>query len=151
MATRSTIALEFADGTVQQVYCHWDGYLSGVGRILKEHYSDPFRLQQLIELGSISTLAPEIGVKHPFDNPYSWGTPEYQAHQHQFENMTKFYGRDRGETDNGARRFQDFADYEANGPWEEYNYILRQVDGQAQWSVNGMSFEELAADEAEDE
>ena len=32
MGTRSTIALEFADGTVGQVYCHWDGYLSKIGR-----------------------------------------------------------------------------------------------------------------------
>ena len=27
MATRSTIALEFADGSVGQVYCHWDGQI----------------------------------------------------------------------------------------------------------------------------
>ena len=40
MATRSTIALEFADGTVQQVYCHWDGYLDYNGKLLAEHYTD---------------------------------------------------------------------------------------------------------------
>jgi hypothetical protein len=151
MATRSTIALEFSDGTVQQVYAHFDGYLEHNGRILKEHYSDPFKLQELIELGSISVLAPEIGVKHPFDNPHRWGTPDYLAHEDECKHMTKFYGRDRGESDTEASRFADFADYQANGQWEEYNYILRQVDGQAQWFVNGMTFEELAALEAEDE
>jgi hypothetical protein len=151
MATRSTIALEFADGTVQQIYAHFDGYLEHNGRILKEHYSDPFKLQELIELGSISVLAPEIGVKHPFDNPHRWGTPDYLAHEAEYKHMTKFYGRDRGETETKARRFADFADYQANGQWEEYNYILRQVDGQAQWFVNGMTFEELATEEAEDE
>jgi len=151
MATRSTIALEFADDTVQQIYAHFDGYLEHNGRILKEHYSDPFKLQELIELGSISVLAPEIGVKHPFDNPHRWGTPDYLAHEAEYKHMTKFYGRDRGETETEARRFADFADYQANGQWEEYNYILRQIDGQAQWFVNGMTFEELAALEAEDE
>ena len=66
MGTRSTIALEYADGTVQQVYCHWDGYLSNNGMILQEHYSDPFKVRQLIDLGDISSLRPEVGAPHPF-------------------------------------------------------------------------------------
>ena len=49
MSTRSTIAIELADGTVKQVYCHSDGYLSYNGRILFEHYSDPAKLEELIE------------------------------------------------------------------------------------------------------
>jgi hypothetical protein len=55
MGTRSTIALEFADGTVEQVYCHWDGYLAHNGHILQNHYSNPFILRDLIDLGDIST------------------------------------------------------------------------------------------------
>jgi hypothetical protein len=125
MATRSTIALEFADGTVQQIYCHNDGYLSYNGRILKESYSDPFKLRDLIELGSISSLAPTL------DGVFA-------------------YGRDRGESDTEASRFANLQDYKTNGQWEEYNYILRQVDGQAQWSVNGQTFEGLEAGEADD-
>jgi hypothetical protein len=151
MATRGTIALEFADGTVQMVYSHWDNYLAHNGRILKEHYSDPFKLAQLIELGSISSLAPEIGVNHPFDNPHRWGTPECQAFQDQYGGMTTFYGRDRGETDIEAQRFTDYQDYLANGDFQGYDYILRLANGQAQWTVNGVSFEALAAEEATDE
>jgi hypothetical protein len=56
MATRSTIALEFADATVSQIYCHWDGYLKGVGAILQEHYANPFKVRELIDLGYISSL-----------------------------------------------------------------------------------------------
>ena len=67
MGTRSTIALEFADGTVQQVYCHWDGYLEHNGKILQEHYSDPFKLRELIDLGDMSSLAPNIGTQHSFE------------------------------------------------------------------------------------
>jgi hypothetical protein len=53
MGTRSTIALEFADGTVEQVYCHWDGYLSGVGAELQSDYMDPFALRDLIDDGDM--------------------------------------------------------------------------------------------------
>ena len=66
MATRSTIALEFADGTVQQVYCHWDGYLDNNGKILFENYTDAFKLRELIDLGDLSSLGSEVGVKRPF-------------------------------------------------------------------------------------
>ena len=56
MGTRSTIALEFADGTVEQVYCHWDGYLSNNGQILAQHYMDPFKVRDLVALGGFSSL-----------------------------------------------------------------------------------------------
>jgi len=67
MGTRSTIALEFADSTVQQIYCHWDGYLEHNGKILQEHYSDPFKLRDLIDLGDMSSLGERIGTQHAFD------------------------------------------------------------------------------------
>jgi hypothetical protein len=102
MSTRSTIALEFADGTVQQIYCHFDGYLSGVGAELRSDYSDPFALRDLIDEGDTSTIG----------SPYS----------------------ERGE-DCPARKFRDFNDYAANGQDEEYDYILRCVDGKATWFV----------------
>jgi hypothetical protein len=105
MATRSTIALEFADGSVQQIYCHWDGYLDHNGRILQEHYLDPFKVQRLIEGGAVSSLAPSIDLLdgHTFDL--------------------------------SVNKFKDYADYRKNAQSEEYNYILRQVDGKAVWFV----------------
>jgi len=132
MATRSTIALEFADGTVGQIYCHWDGYLEHNGQILFEHYQNPFKLQELIDLGDVSSLAPTIGTKHPFDNPAGFSTVEYQAYKDQFGHMTTFYGRDRGEEGVSARYFVDFQDYLAHHQYEEYEYILRK-DGR--WYV----------------
>ena len=119
MGTRSTIALEFADGSVGQVYCHWDGYLSHNGKILVEHYQDPFKLQKLIDTGDLSVLHAELGEKHDFNESY--------------ENGCTFYGRDRGETGIDARYFKDFADYVKNHSYEEYEYILR-TDGV--WYVN---------------
>lgn len=84
MGTRSAIAVENQDGTCDYVYCHWDGYPSHNGRILRDHYQDRDKVRSLISNGSISTLGSEVGEKHNFDamiNP----------------NWTKFYHRDREE------------------------------------------------------
>ena len=133
MGTRSTIALEFADGTVEQVYCHWDGYLAYNGKILQEHYSNPFVLRDLIDLGDISSLKPTIGTKHAFSH---FGTTlDQTAYEHLYGEMTTFYGRDRGETGVDSKKFKDFADYKANHQYEEYEYILRSVGGEAVWFV----------------
>ena len=129
MATRSTIALEFADGTIQQVYCHWDGYLEHNGQILLKNYSDPFKLRDLIDEGDISSLGPNVGRKHAF-SPFEGDKADYEAAQQ--EGCTTFYMRDRGETGCEARKFKDYADYRANAQSEEYNYILRR-DGK--WYV----------------
>ena len=119
MATRSTIALEFADGTVEQIYCHWDGYLEHNGQILLQHYKDPFKVRDLIDGGSVSSLAPSIDK------------PEGHSFDKSVDGYTVFYARDRGE-DLVKNKFKDYADYRANAQGEEYNYILRR-DGK--WYV----------------
>jgi hypothetical protein len=111
MGTRSTIALEFADGTVQQVYCHWDGYLEHNGQILLKHYSDPFKLRDLIDLGGFSSL--EATVEGTAAGAYT----------------------QRGE-DLSINKFKDIEDYYANVQGEEYDYILSMNwEGKAQWYV----------------
>ena len=126
MATRSTIALEYADGTVDKIYCHWDGYLDNNGKILFQHYVDPFKVQRLMDLGDVSSLGPDIGEQHDFDIPFQYGTPEYVAESDRRRGICTFYGRDRGETGTGAKRYKDYADYRKNAQFEEYNYILRK-------------------------
>ena len=108
MATRSTIAIERADGTVAQVYCHWDGGLNGNGKLLINHWSNFEKLEQLIALGDLSALGENI-------------------------DDCVFYGRDRGETGVLASTFANFEDYYTNATQEEFNYILRS-DGF--WDVN---------------
>jgi hypothetical protein len=99
----------------------------------------------------VSVLRPNIGVKHSFDNPHRYGSPEYIAHKEQFNDMTTFYGRDRGESDVDAVYFNDFADYEANGDWQEFNYILRNVNGKAVWFVNGQTLESALVNGIDDD
>ena len=142
MATRSTIALEFADKTVQQVYCHWDGYIDHNGKILFENYSNPFILRDLIDMGDISSLGPKVGTKHPFSPHGDGDKAAYDAAQE--AGYTTFYGRDRGEDGVSAKKFKDFADYKANHQYEEYEYILR-TDGLWYVSQYGRPYELLSA------
>ena len=135
MATRSTIALEFADGTVQQVYCHWDGYLEHNGKILFEHYSDPFKLRDLIDMGDISSLGPNIGSQHPF-SPHESADAKAAYDAAMEAGATTFYGRDRGETGVSARKFDNYDMYRLSHQYEEFDYILR-TDGN--WYVSSYS------------
>lgn len=100
MATRSTIALELADGKVKKVYCHWDGYLSNNGKILQENYTTPEQVERLLDFGDISSLDDDV-------------------------EGTVFYKRDRGESGVDARVYDSVADYQKNAQFEEYNYIMR--------------------------
>ena len=134
MATRSTIALEFADGTIGQVYCHWDGYLAHNGKMLMEYYSNPFILRDLIDLGSLSSLRPQIGTKHPFSMFEANMTQDEFANL--YRNMCTFYGRDRGEGNSDATYFKDYEHFLVDGQAEEYDYILRNVNGVATWFVS---------------
>lgn len=113
MATRSTIAIEYPDGTVHQVYCHWDGYLENNGEILFHHYADPAKTAELVSLGDISSLGEEI---HP-KGEHSWEEPE--------TGVTVFYGRDRGEAGVEYRVYANYNHYVATRQSEEYNYIQR--------------------------
>ena len=108
MATRSRIAIENQDGTVDSVYCHFDGYLSGVGKTLFNHY-DREKLEKLLELGDISVLG-----ESTLD--------------------TIAYCRDRGE-DLHFESFKDVEDLFENGfnSSEEYVYCLTKS---GIWLVN---------------
>jgi hypothetical protein len=55
MATRATIACVNEDGTVHQVYHHWDGYLSGLGVQLLE-YKTLESVAELVSVGDMSYI-----------------------------------------------------------------------------------------------
>lgn len=56
MATRSTIGMTQEDGTIKAVYCHWDGYPTGVGADLVNYYNNKEKAEALISLGGFSAL-----------------------------------------------------------------------------------------------
>lgn len=61
MATRSRIGLELKDGQIVSVYCHWDGYPSFNGRVLRTHYNTEDQVRELIDGGDISALRTNAG------------------------------------------------------------------------------------------
>lgn len=123
MGTRSTIAIQNADGTVTGIYCHWDGYLSHNGYILKEFYTDEAKVRELIALGDLSSLGAEIGEKHPFDERVDAETYA--------ETRCTAYGRDRGEKDVDAKTCDSWTAL-LDDFGQEYDYLFTPGKG---WTV----------------
>ena len=114
MSTRGTIAVVHGDGSVSQVYCHYDNYLSGTGATLVEHYDSLERAEYLVSLGDISVLGSLI---EPTSDSHTFGHPDVD--------VTVYYGRDRGETDCEPRHYSSVNNYLDNRSSEEYNYLYQ--------------------------
>lgn len=120
MGTRSRIGVMHGDNC-KSVYCHWDGYLEHNGRILMEYY-DSAKANHLVALGDLSSLASEIGEKHPFSQ---FDVAEDQRVN--YDNWCTFYGRDRGETGTDFRVDSTFKAFleRANGCGAEFYYVMK--------------------------
>ena len=123
MGTRSMIAIQNPySKDIRAVYCHWDGYLEHNGAILQKHYAASSKVNNLIALGDISSLRPEIGEKHAFSR---LETPmDDEAYDKLYGNMTTFYTRDRGE-DTPFKVFPTLAKAEDYYTWSEYFYCFK--------------------------
>jgi len=118
MATRSTISIvdtRTKDGQGRSIYCHWDGYPSNNGLILLESYTNPDKINALMDLGDISSLADNVAPKKegvlrkwnsekvdydlfPTTQPHSFDSPH--------DGVVVAYMRDRGEENCGAVSFK---------------------------------------------
>lgn len=89
---------------VHYVYCHSDGYVDGVGEILRTNYKNIEKVKELIALGDLSVLSekinPDPNKPHSFDGRFD-GTGVQ-------EDVCIAYGRDRGETGVGSKICFDF-------------------------------------------
>lgn len=110
MSTRSNIAYYYGPDKFKMIYVHSDGYITGAGKTLFNHYKNPKKVEKLIKLGSISILGAEIGKKQSFDNF------DYKS------NQCLAYGRDRGEKNVEAREYSSVKEMVAH--MEEYLYIF---------------------------
>jgi hypothetical protein len=128
MATRSSIAVSH-NGVIKAVYCHYDGYLEGVGATLLENYNSA-KANYLVALGNVSVLRQNVEI--PVDVEHSFEDPN--------ENVTVFYGRDRGETG------QDWQVFHSEDSWIdfygdcEYFYLM---DGGVWYVSTGGKFAPL--------
>lgn len=114
MGTRSSISMIKEDGTVSQVYCHWDGYISNNGIILFNYYQEADKVKSLIALGDMSSLYSEIipSESHSYNKPQ--------------DNVTIFYGRDRGEKNTQAHHFKNVKEFLKEGNFQEYDYVYKE-------------------------
>jgi hypothetical protein len=121
MGTRSRIGVMHGD-KVKSIYCHWDGYLEGVGATLLKHY-DSAKANHIVALGDMSSLQADIGEKHAFSKH---DVPGIEVRVHNDEWCT-FYGRDRGEKGvefKVAQTFDEFLE-QCYNCGAEYYYIMR--------------------------
>ena len=121
MGTRSRIGVMHGD-KVKSIYCHWDGYLEGVGATLLKHYESS-KANNLVALGDMSSLQAEIGEKHAFSKH---DVPNIEVRVHNDEWCT-FYGRDRGEKGVEFKVAQTFDEFlgQCYNSGAEYYYIMR--------------------------
>lgn len=102
MSTNSSICMLRKNGKVSSVYCYWDGYVEHNGAILTKYYKDPSKVDELISLGSISSLGEviidDIVKKYGFDYQYNpLAKEEYTEEELDDCKSTIAYHRDRGE------------------------------------------------------
>ena len=120
MSTRSMIARKLEDGSIEAIYCHWDGYPEHNGLILLRYYADPEKLDQLFALGDLSILEKEIGEKHSFDKRIT----DLKVRE-LTDSWCCAYERDRGETGVESRNYTDREEFEliVDASWANYAYL----------------------------
>ena len=127
MSTRSDIIVQRADGSWSRQYCHFDGYLEGVGQTLLDSFQDQAKVDDLSRLGDLSSLGPRIDK------------PEGHSFANKVEGCTVAYGRDRGETGTEATIGDSLAAvWPPTDTWTEYTYVYAPVPGgsnEPQWFV----------------
>ena len=139
MGTRSRIGVMHGD-LVKSVYCHWDGYLEHNGAILQEHYNS-VKANELVSLGDLSSLGPEIGEEHPFAPYYTENKDLSKEENARLEAEIKasyeaaqeagwctFYGRDRKETGTMWKVAHTFAEFleQCDNCCAEFYYIMKE-------------------------
>lgn len=87
MSTHSLICKKNNNNTYTYIYCHNDGYPSGVGEQLQKYYRDPQTVDKLIKLGDLSTL----GII-PISLKANWN---FAWNEHNYTYCTAY--KDRGE------------------------------------------------------
>ena len=119
MATRARVALQLKEDKIIGSYQHWDGYPSGLGYNLIDHWYKADKVEKAIMLGDASKWGQFIGEKIDFDNR--------EADSYDYQNV--YYGRDRGEKDCGYKIYKDEDDYLKKGfnSGEDYIYLGKMI------------------------
>ena len=123
MSTRSMIGKMAPDGSVEAIYCHFDGCPAGVGRTLLDYYYGS-SVDELISLGDISSLG-----RKPISAPELWSRDSWTLGGE----MTPSY-KDRGESGCEARTYSDDEAYVTAALYRGAEFIYLLCDGE--WLVS---------------
>lgn len=127
MSTRSNIGIINEDGSVDVIYCHWDGYPCHNGALLLHHYKEEDKVRRLMRLGDISYLAeklePAPGQEHTYDKPA--------------DGVVVAYMRDFGDKDAHARHYGSLDAYrkelQSSNTWIEFVYLYNVAERRWLW------------------
>lgn len=133
MGTNSIIGLVSPeDGVIRGVYCHFDGYHSHNGEILFQHYQDVNKIAQMIDLGGLSSLKPEIGESYDHegmfqalgleDDPHNPNSVRSKLQEIKRKQCT-FYIRDYGRDGPKHEEYASIEDFFDNSPGFAYLFV----------------------------
>lgn len=113
MSTRCLIGRKIKDNKVEYIYCHHDGYLDGVGEILKTYYINDSVIDKLMALGDLSALG-KIAESNP--DQFTFNKVNYD--------LCAAY-RDNGEEDVDSTTLteKEYIDQLTTNIWIEYLYL----------------------------
>ena len=117
MGTRSTISILNTNGTLNSIYCQFDGYLAGIGESLYMHYNEVEKVEKLISMGAVVSLQQEIdipeGALHNFDS--------------RIPNVTVFFQRDDQNNNSHFQSFNftDLANFFENNSFQGFDYLFK--------------------------
>jgi len=136
MGTRSRIGIQLKDDSILSVYCHYDGYPSFNGKVLREFYNTKEKVSQLINGGNMSCTWTNAG----------WNNETLPE-------MGPLYYTMRGESieDNAPELSKNQSEYlnTADNCGEEYAYLFTGSDWKCynvrSWDDNYKQEEEIPA------
>lgn len=123
MSRRSRLAIKYEKGG-KSIYLHDSDKPSVMLEFLKEFYFERDKVEKIMELGDCSRLKEKL---EPTTSTHSFNTPE--------DNVSIFYGRDRGEKKIKAKKFKDKDDLISQGQdsWAETIYVYNNEIGR--WDI----------------
>ena len=145
MGTRGRIGLALGPDQIISVYCHYDNYIQGTGRILRDKFTTKEQVQELIDGGDMSCLeSTQTWDSKPLKRRIikADGTTELIYMEHpdgswimdvEKEVSAPLYYSERGE--DAPPKMGDFDDFLSGGSGEEWCYLFTPGDGWQAWKL----------------
>ena len=120
MGTRSRIGIQLKDDSILSVYCHYDGYPSFNGRVLREFYNTKEKVRKLIDGGDMSCTWTNAGWNN--ETLPEMGPLHYTMRGESIENNAPELSKDHGEyLKMSANADEEYSYLFADGEWICYN------------------------------